>query len=214
MLASKAGFTMAAVSVLALGIGANTAIFSLVNSFLLKPLHIQNPHELVGVYSRDTQKPDSYRAFSYPNYADLREHNRVFTKLAAHNLAMEGLSEGDSTRRVFADIVSSNYFATLGAPLLRGRAFTPAEERPGSAIPVLIVSHSFWQKSGADPDLIGKTLRINARIYTVIGIAPEGFTGTTALVSPALYLPLGMYEAVMKISKEEAVRSPRATTTG
>src|SRR5579863_6890302 len=131
MLITKPGFTAAAVSVLALGIGANTAIFSLVNAFLLKPLHIGNPSELVGVHSRDTQKPDSYRAFSYPNYADMRDNNPVFSNLAAHNLAMVGLSEGDSTRRVFADIVSSNYFATLGVPLLRGRTFTPAEERPG-----------------------------------------------------------------------------------
>jgi predicted permease len=197
MLVSKPGFTAAAVSVLALGIGANTAIFSLVNAFLLRPLHIGNPNELVGVYSRDTQKPDSYRAFSYPNYADLRDNNPVFAGLAAHNLAMVGFSEGDSTRRIFADIVSSNYFDTLGVSLLHGRTFTLAEERPGSAIPVAIESYSFWQKNGADPEIIGKSLRINARIYTVIGITQEGFTGTTALVSPSLYLPLGMYEAAI-----------------
>lgn len=196
MLRKNPGFTFAAVAVLALGIGANTAIFSLVNAFLLKPLLIHNPAELVGCYSRDTRKPD-YRAFSYPDYTELRENGSVFTSLLAHNMAMVGLSEGDTTRRVFADIVSANYFTTFGVPLFHGRSFTPAEERPASAIPVAIVSYSYWKKTGADPQELGKTLRINGRIYTVVGIAAEGFTGTTALISPELYLPLGVYESAI-----------------
>jgi predicted permease len=112
----------------------------------------------------------------------------------AHDMAMVGLSEGDTTHRVFADIVSSNYFTTFGVPLFQGRSFTPEEERPASAIPVVIVSYSYWKKSGADPQLLGKGVRINNRIYTVVGIAPAGFTGTTAMISPELYLPLGVYE--------------------
>jgi predicted permease len=186
-------FTCAAVTVLALGIGANTAIFSLVNAFLLKPLVIRNPAELVGCYSRDTGKA-SYRGFSYPDYAELRANGSAFSSLMAHNMAMVGLSEGDATRRVFADIVSANYFTTFGVPLFQGRSFTPEEERPASAIPVVIVSYSYWKKTGADPQLLGKGVRINNRIYTVVGVAPEGFTGTTAMISPELYLPLGVYE--------------------
>jgi predicted permease len=186
-------FTCAAVTVLALGIGANTAIFSLVNAFLLKPLVIRNSAELVGCYSRDTGK-GSYRGFSYPDYAELRENGSAFSGLLAHNLAMVGLSEGDTTRRVFADIVSANYFTTFGVPLFQGRSFTPEEERPASAIPVAIVSYSYWKKTGADPQLLGKNVSINSRIYTVVGIASEGFTGTTAMISPELYLPLGVYE--------------------
>lgn len=123
MLLHKPGFTLAAVAVLSLGIGADTAMFSLVNAFLLKPLKIQKPEEIVGCFSRDTRKPD-YRPFSYPNYVNLRENNNVFSSLAAHNPAMVGLAEGDTTRRLFADIVSSNYFATLGVQLFRGRTFT------------------------------------------------------------------------------------------
>src|SRR5450756_1417492 len=92
VLAKKPGFTAAAVLVLALGIGANTAIFSLVNAFLLKPVQIHKAEELVGLYSRDTAKPDNYRAFSYPNFADLRGQGGVFASLAAHNLAMVGLT--------------------------------------------------------------------------------------------------------------------------
>ncbi|MGA7920912.1 MAG: ABC transporter permease [Candidatus Acidiferrales bacterium] len=195
-------FMCAAVTVLALGIGANTAIFSLVDALLLKPLVIRNPGELVGCYSRDTGKP-SYRGFSYPDYAELRENGGAFSSLLAHNLAMVGLSEGDTTRRVFADIVSANYFTTFGVPLFQGRSFTPEEERPASAVPVAIVSYSYWKKTGADPQLLGKSVRINSRVYTVVGIAPEDFTGTTAMISPELYLPLGVYE--MAINDFEGV---------
>ena len=197
MLLAKPGFSATAVIVLALGIGANTAVFSLVNAFLLKPLLIQKPDQLVGCYSRNTHKPDQYRAFSYPNYVDLRDANTVFSSLMAHNLAMVGISEGDTTRRAFADLVSSNYFATFGIPLFRGRMFTPAEERPGTSANVVIVSYNYWKKTGSDPDLLGKTLRINSRILTVVGIAPEGFTGTTALISPEFFMPLSMYDAMI-----------------
>ncbi len=146
----KPGFTAAAVLVLALGIGANAAIFSLVNAFLLKPIAVHNPDELVGVYSRNAKKPDSYRAFSYPNFADLRGSSGVFAGVAAHNLAMVGITEGDSTRRLFTDLISSNYFDVMGVPLFRGRVFTAEEERPGSEMPVVIVSYSFWRRHGAD----------------------------------------------------------------
>ncbi len=102
-LLKKPGFTVVAVIVLALGIGANTAIFSLVNAFLLKPLAIHKPEQIVGCFSRDSKHPDSYRAFSYPNYHDLRERSTVFTSLTAHDPVMVGLTEGEITRRVFAD---------------------------------------------------------------------------------------------------------------
>jgi predicted permease len=197
MLAKRPGFTVAAVAVLSLGIGANTAIFSLVNAFLLKPLVLRNAQELTGVYSRDTKKPDSYRAFSYPNYADLRTAGGgVFSSLAAHNITMAGVSEGDTTRRIMAEVVSSNYFDTLGAPVWRGRGFTAGEERPGSGVPVAIASYSFWKRSGAPPDFLGRTLKVNGQVVTVVGIMPHGFSGTMALLSPELYLPLGMYERV------------------
>jgi predicted permease len=197
LLAKRPGFTAMAVLVLALGIGANTAMFSLVNAFLFKPLVLRAPEQIVGLYSKDVKRPDTYRAFSYPEYREIRASNKVFSGLMAHNMAMVGLSEGESTRRVFADLVSSNYFETLGAPLARGRVFTSEEERPGSAIPVAIVSWTFWAKNGADPDPLGKPLRINGKVYTVVGIAAQGFTGTTALVSSDLYLPLGMYESAI-----------------
>ncbi len=122
-LRNQPGFTAAAVLVLALGIGANSAVFSLINAFLLKPLAVTNPEEVVGLYSRDTKDPDTYRAFSYPNYLDIRDSQAAFSSVMAHDLALVGIKEGDTTRRTFADVVSSNYFSTLGVPLLEGRSF-------------------------------------------------------------------------------------------
>jgi predicted permease len=197
MLFKQPGFSLAAVVVLSLGIGGSTAMFSVVDALLLKPLQIQRADQIVGCFSRDTQKPDSYRGFSYPNYADLRTDNGVFSSLAAHNMALVGIKEGDTTRRVFSDVVSSNYFTTLGVPLFRGRSFTVEEEQPGSGIPSLIVSYSNWRKAGADPDLLGKTRQINGRIFTIVGITAKGFTGTNAMISPELYLPMGMYESLV-----------------
>ena len=196
MLIKRPWFTLSAVAVLSLGIGANTAIFSLVNAFLLKPLVLRNASELTGVYSRDTKKPDSYRAFSYPNYVDLRSTGGVFSSLAAHNIVMPGVAEGDTTRRVMGDVVSSNYFQTLGVPVWRGRSFTAGEERPGVGLPVAIASYAFWKRHGAPSDFLGSTLRVNGHPVTIVGITAEGFTGTMALLSPELYLPLGMSDAV------------------
>ncbi len=196
MLLSKPGFTAAAVLVLALGIGANSAVFSLVNAFLLKPIAITKSEELTGLYSRDTKHPDTYRAFSYPNYVDIRDNNPAFSSLMAHNMAMVGLKEGDNTRRAFADIISSNYFSTLGVTLQQGRPFLAEEERPGAEL-TAIASYPYWKKTGEDPQLVGKRVRINGHLFTVVGITPKGFTGTTALISPELFVPLGAFGLVM-----------------
>jgi predicted permease len=195
MLANRPGFTATAVIVLALGIGANTAMFSLVNAFVLKPLVIREPEQIVGCYSRNVHK-DDYRAFSYPNYVDIRDGNSVFSSLMAHNPAMVGVTEGAATRRTMVDMVSSNYFSTYGVPLFRGRPFTAEEERPGSDPQVVIVSYKFWKKAGGDPNMIGKTLQVNTRVLTVVGITAEGFTGNTALFAPEFFMPLGLYDVM------------------
>ena len=193
MLAKNPGFSAVAILVLALGIGANSAIFSLVNAMLLKPLPIARPGELAGIYSEKTTPPGGYRAFSYPNYQDLRDSATVFTGLAAHSVALVGVGEGTVTRRVFADIVSGNYFETFGSPLTLGRAFTPAEEEPDASLPVVIVSHADWERGGRNPDILGDTLQVNGDLLTVVGVAGEGFTGSSVLVAPDLWLPLGLY---------------------
>jgi predicted permease len=189
-------FTVVAALVLALGIGANTAVFTLINSMLLKPRPGASDAELAGVYSRDRTQPDAYRAFSYPNYADLREQSDLFASVTAHTFSMLGLADGNVTRRVFVDVVTSNFFDTFRVPLAHGRAFTLDEERPGADIPVTILSHGLWQRLGATDDVLGSTLRLNGRQFTVVGVAPRGFGGSMVLASPELFIPTGMYDSM------------------
>ncbi|HWI56540.1 MAG TPA: ABC transporter permease, partial [Bacillota bacterium] len=196
MLRKTPGFTAVAVLVLALAIGGTSAMFTIINALVLRPLACQHPEQLVRVYSKENKPDGSYRGFSYPNYVEMREKNSVFSQLCGFSLVMVGSNEGDLTRRSFAALISTNYFETLGVSLAAGRSFLPEEERPGSAIPSVIVSHAYWRKTGFNPALLGRTIRLNARVFQVVGVAPEYFTGTTALFSPEFWLPLGMYEAV------------------
>lgn len=195
--AKTPGFTVLAVFVLAIGIGANTAMFSIINAVMFKPLS-GKAGELVGLYSRERERPGSYRAFSYPNYVDLRaQTGDVFDGLMAHMFSMVGETIGDSTRRTFVSVASSNYFDTLGVRLAAGRAFSAEEERPGAKIPVIIVGYDRWRDAQFDPAFIGSRVRINATDFTVVGVAPQGFTGTMALVAPEMWLPLGMFDVVV-----------------
>jgi predicted permease len=195
--AKTPGFTVLAVLVLAVGIGANTAMFSIVNAVMFKPLS-GDAGELVGLYSRERERPGSYRAFSYPNYVDLREQTGdVFDGLMAHMFSMVGETVGDNTRKAFISVASSNYFDTLGVRLAAGRPFTSEEERPGAKIPVIIVGYDRWRDAQFDPAFIGSRIKINATDFTVVGVAPEAFTGTMALVSPEMWLPLGMFDVVV-----------------
>src|SRR4029453_1684611 len=108
------GFTIAAVIVLGLGIGANIAIFGLLNTMLYRPPAYAEPHQVVQLFSQDKKNPKTFRGFSYPAYVDIREQNGVFSGVMAHNLAMVGIGDRTTTRRTFADLVSSNYFSVLG----------------------------------------------------------------------------------------------------
>ena len=190
------GFTLVAVLVLALGIGANTAVFSIVNALVLQP-RPGRIDRLVGVFSHDRVKVDDYRDFSYPTYIDLRSRPDVFDSVMAHTFSTVGIREGDTTRRAFAAIVSSNYFETLGVPLAAGRPFTADEERPGSRVPVAIASYNAWRKAGLSPGFVGSRVRVNSTDFTVVGIARKGFTGTMTLVSPEWWFPLGAYDAIV-----------------
>ncbi len=188
MLLKHPGFTLVAVMTLSLGIGANTAVFSLLNAILLKPISGKEPERLVGLYSRNTARTDNYRNFSHPNYTDLRAQQDIFEDVLAINLLNAGVTEGEITRPVMAVKISANYFSVFGVQLAQGRAFLPQEQTQPA--PVAIVSHGWWQQHGASPNLVGQTLRVNGQLVTVVGIAPKGFTGTNAFFSPDLLLPL------------------------
>jgi putative ABC transport system permease protein len=183
--------------VLALGIGANSAVFTLVNALFLRPLPgSERPGQIVGIYSQDHTRPDVYRAFSYPGYVDIRDHSRGFSNVMGFTVSFVGIGEADATRRTFGSAVTRNYFATLGVDLLAGRTFTEEEERPGSQAAVAIVSYPYWKSHGGDFGLLGKTVRVNGRPFTIVGIAPRGFTGTSALASPAVWVPIGANEII------------------
>ncbi len=189
-------FTAAAVIVLALGIGANTAIFSLMNTLLFQPPHYAKPNEVVQVFSQDKKNPKTFRGFSYPTYLDIRDQNSVFSGVMAHNLAMVGVGDKGSTRRAFTDVVSSNYFSVMGVMPTQGRAFREEEETPGRDAAVAIVSYNYWKKEGLNPAMLGSTIMIDSRPFTVVGIMPQGFTGTTQVFAPEIWLPLGVYDLV------------------
>lgn len=190
------GFSLAAAAVLALGIGLNTGMFGVVYALAFSPRPFPAPDRVLQLYSQDRKQPDDYRQFSYPVYREIAARGDLFEGVLAHTLTMVGVGGGAETRRAFGAIVSSNYFQVLGVPLARGRAFTPEEERPGSDVPVVVVSHLFWKRAGFDPALLGGTLKLNERPYTVVGIAPEGFSGTMMLFGPELYFPLGVFDSL------------------
>ncbi len=196
LLLKNPGFTAAAVAVLALGIGANTAVFNLVHTLLLAPATYARPSEIFRIQSQDVRNPNKTRDFSYPAYRDIRKGNAIFSDALASALTIVGVGEKGDTRRAAAAVVSANYFSVLGVAPVQGRGFRPEEEKPGAASPVVIVSHLFWRKHGGDPAMLGSTIAINSRPFTVIGIMPEGFTGTTSLFFTELWLPLGVFDLV------------------
>ncbi len=197
LLLKNPGFSLTAILVLALGIGANAAVFTLVNTLFLRPMPgSERPGQVVGIYSHDHTKPDSYRGFSYPGYVDIRDHSRSFSNVMGFSLAFVGIGEGEATRRSFASAVTRTYFATLGVDLLAGRNFTEEEERPDSKAAVAIVSYAYWKAHGGDLGILGRTVRINARPFTIVGIAPRGFTGTSSLAAPEVWVPVGANELI------------------
>ena len=206
-LAKAPGFTIVAVITLALGIGANTAIFSIVREMVFSPRPYPDEAQVVQLYTQDRKVPSRFRQFSYPTYRDICEQNTAFSGLLAHSPIMVGVGENEGSRRAFAAIVSSNYFSTLGVSLAQGRAFLPEEEKPGSVVPVVIVSHLYWERTGSDPQLVGKTIRVNERPFTVVGITPKRFTGTMMLLGPEFYFPLGDFDLLTNGPQADAKRS-------
>lgn len=190
-LIKRPGFVAIAVITLALGIGANTAIFSLVNTVLLRSLPVDRPSQIVSVAVRG--KDDSMSAFSYPNYKDFRDRNEVLSGLLAYRFVPLSLSRGGTNERIWGYEVSGNYFDVLNVKAIRGRTFLPEEDKTPLTHPVVVVSYDSWQKRfGGDPHIVGKDVLINNHQFQVIGITPEGFKGTEFVYSPEIWLPASM----------------------
>ena len=190
MLLKSPGFTLIAMLALGLGIGANTAIFSVFNGMLWRPLPVQDPQQLVVITfkSRDLDFPLN---LSYPDFQDYRQLKTVFSDILAYtpnpvNFGAEGRPE-----RAWAELVSGNYFSMLGLHAVRGRTFAPDEGWVPGKDPLMVLSYKYWQKRfGGDPAIIGQTVLVNQHPFTVIGVAPEAYRGAYYWIEPDFYIPL------------------------
>jgi predicted permease len=192
-LAANPVFTTVALLSLALGIGANTAIFSLVNSLFFRPLPVERPHELVSFQNKASAGSWSFLAFSYPNYRDLRDRNDVLAGLIGYRFAPLSVSHDGTSAKAWGYLVTGNYFEVLGVKPRVGRAISPDDDRLPGAHAVTVISHRYWRRSyGADPGVAGRTLRVNGRSFTIIGVAPEGFFGTQLGIAPDFWFPMAM----------------------
>src|SRR5262245_46139697 len=192
MLLKKPGFTAVAALTLALGIGADTAIFSLIDAVLLKTLPVKDPEQLVALTSLTGAGERKY-SFSYPTFHDLRERNQAFADIFAYDGLALNLSEGGQTERVSGQLVSGNFFSGLGVKPLLGRVFSADDDKTPGAHPVAILGHKFWRRRFAsDPNVVGKTIRLNVYPFTVVGVAPPGFFGVEVGASPEVWVPMMM----------------------
>jgi len=192
----RPGYTAIALITLALGIGANTAIFSLVSTVLLRPLPVPHPEQLVEVYG--TRRNDSdYTIQSYLNYKDYRDRNDVFSGLMAYRFAPASISHDNRNERVWGYLVSANYFDVAGVQPYLGRYFRPEEDRSPGAYPLVVISYGCWQKRFAsDESVVGRQISVNGKPYTVIGVTPKDFRGMEIAYLPELYVPMMMAKEI------------------
>src|SRR5213082_2457441 len=185
-------FTTIAVLTLALAIGVNSAIFALVHSLVLHSAVPLRPNEVVNIFTARQNASHDYRQFSYDEYRDLRDNGgEVFADVTALEFAVAGIGRDHEMRRSFAFLTSENYFSLMGTRPFRGRFYNNKECKPNANIPVVVASYGFWKRMGGREDFVGSTLQVNGHPYTVIGIAPDGFSGANILIAPDIWLPFG-----------------------
>ncbi len=199
------GLAATAIITLALGIGANSAIFTIFDQVLLRMLPVRNPKELVrfqwtgsfqGFASSFGGDGDNY--FSYPMYKDLRAHNAVFTDVLAADRTGVGVSWQDQSENEDAELITGNYFDLLGVRPALGRLMNQSDETAKDANPVIVLGHDYWKtRFNADRSVIGKTLQINGHPFTILGVAPDGFQSAIGGYKPGVFLPITMSEVAM-----------------
>jgi predicted permease len=203
ILAKRPGFTAVAVLALALGIGVNTAILSAVNGFVLRPLPVDKPAELITPYWGRKVDRQVWGRFSYANYEDLRQQNKSFSDLCAWMETSAGISssesrtggEGERAEVAWGELVSGNYFDVMGVKPILGRTFLPEEDRTPNTHPVVVLGHQLWQRRfNADPGIVGKTIYLNGQPFTVTGVMPESFLGSVFYLRKGFWAPLMMAE--------------------
>ncbi len=195
-LTKSPGFTLVAILSLALGIGANSAIFSLVDTVLLRPLPVDHPERLVELFGTLHRGAD-YTTQSYPNYKEYRDRSDVLSGLLAYRFAPMSLSGAGANERVWGYIVSGNYFDVLGVRPALGRWFLPEEDRTQGSHPVVVISYGCWQSRFAgDPSMVGRQITLNNLPFTVVGVAPKGFFGTEVAYAPEIFAPMMMAKQI------------------
>jgi hypothetical protein len=201
------GFTAIAVATLAMGIGANTAIFSVIDSVMLRLLPVDHPEQLVlltdpaasGV-AVDTTEHGVRETLSYPEFEELRRGNKVFSGVfAAQNCVSElDVFPGGGERRpvkAHTQLVSGEFFRVLGIQPLIGRSFTPKEDTAPGASPVAVISYDYWQREfGGEPSVVGSTIRVSKAVFTILGVGPPGFHGILVGADADIWLPITMQE--------------------
>lgn len=187
------GFTLVAVLTLALAIGANAVVFSVMNALILRQLDVPKAESL---YMIERGK-DHGGTQSYPDYLDLRDRNRSFESLAAYDITQAGLDTGGSPSRTWIELVSGNYFDTLGVEPFLGRFFHSSDEHGANSIPYIVLSYAYWQNHFPDDrGVLGRTVQVNKHPFTIIGVAPPDFRGTLVFFSPDVFVPLVNQEQV------------------
>jgi predicted permease len=194
-------FAVAALLSVTLGIGANTAIFSLIDALLLQPLPVREPERLVALSTVDPKNPGPWRV-SYLNYKDYRDRNTVFSSLLVSSLLSANFTGGGEAQQLVGEIVSANYFATLGVQPVVGRGFLAEEDRVPGARPVAVIGYGLWKRVyGGDPQVTARTIELNRRRYQIVGVAPQGFHGIDSLYATEVWVPAMMYEQVLPFPK-------------
>ena len=198
MLTKNLAITAVAVLTLALGIGANAAIFSGVSAFVLRPLPVPDAHELVRPVELAEDRGISDE-ISYPDFSDYRNQSTVFESLSAEDMVALALDAETQSDVIWGQVVSGTYFDVVRIKPILGRTFLPEEDRTPGAHPVVVIGHSLWKRRlGSDPDIVGKTLRLSNRAYEVIGVAPESFTGSKFALSMDFWVPMAMAEEIRR----------------
>ncbi|MGA8268938.1 MAG: ABC transporter permease, partial [Candidatus Acidiferrales bacterium] len=193
MLAKNPGFSMVVVLTLALGIGANTAVFSIVNSFLFNPLPVRDAGRLIVVAYHDPQLSFAHQV-SNPDFQDFQAHSDVTSDMTAFLVNFAGLSGDNRSERILVTYAKGNYFSSLGVQPALGRLFLPSEGEVPGADPIIVLGHSYWMRRfNGDPSVVGKSVNLNGRPVTVVGVVPKAFFGTFYIVESDAYVPLGMY---------------------
>ncbi len=204
MLAKSPGFTAVAILTLGLGIGANSTIFSWINSTLLDPIPgVTHTGDMVTVM-RGERSEHPTPPFSYLDYVDLRDHTQSFSGLLAYHDDFMSLTGTDKPERIYGALTTANYFDVLGVHPILGRGFLPAEEQTRGGGSVAVISESLWRaRFASDPSIIGKTIQINRRLYTIVGVAPPDFQGCKTGLRADVWIPLGMDKFVWGPSRPE-----------